>query len=173
MAFELIAAVVFGFGTAGIAMLLRKIAPSLIPRFVVPASAGLAMLGFTIWSEYAWFDRQASSLPAGVEVATTAATASPLRPWTYVRPFVNRFIAVDVGGAKRHEKAPGQVLVDLYVFERYAPTARVPLLVDCAAARRADIADGAVFKDDGAFADVVWREVGAEDPLVRTACAAG
>lgn len=172
MALELIAAVVFGVGAAGVAMLARRLIP-IIPRFAIPAAAGLAMIGFTIWSEYAWFARQTAALPPGVAVATSIAEPSPFRPWTFVKPFTDRFIAVDLEGARRHPDTPEQVLVTLYMFERHTPTASAPMLVDCAGKRRADIADGATFDGDGRIADVTWGEVGAEDPLVSAVCASG
>lgn len=173
MALELIATVVFGVGAAGIVLLLRRLAPSLTPRFAVPAAAGAAMIGFTIWSEYAWFSRQQAALPQDVAVALTVAEPSPFRPWTYLTPYVNRFMAVDLGRARRHAAAPEQVLVDVYLFQRFAPTAKAPVLVDCAGARRADIADGVGFGPDGAITGAAWRAVGAEDPLVDAVCAAG
>lgn len=173
MGLELVATVVFGVGAAGVVMLLRRLTPRLVPRFAVPAAAGLAMIGFTIWSEYAWFSRQTAALPPGVEVATTRAQPSPMRPWTYVLPFVSRFIAVDLNSALRHNAAPEQVLVTLYTFERYAPTGSAPILVDCAGNRRADIADGARFRDDGVVEGALWRDVAPADPLVSVVCAAG
>lgn len=171
MAFELIAAVVFGVGAAGVVMLLRRLAGRVIPRFAIPAAAGLAMIGFTVWSEYAWFDRQAAALPEDVAVAATIAEPSAFRPWTYAKPYVDRFIAVDLGAARQHEASPEKVLVTLYMFQRHAPTASAPLLVDCAQMRRADIADGVDFRDDGSIDGAQWREVGADDPLVSTVCA--
>lgn len=173
MAFELIAAVVMGVGAAGLVMLLRRLAPSLVPRFAVPAAAGIAIIGFTIWSEYAWFDRQTAGLPESVKVASAIAEPSAFRPWTYARPFVDRFVAVDLGGARRHQAVPDQVMVTLYFFQRHTPTASAPLLVDCAGRRRADIADGATFAPDGEVEGVAWRDVGDEDPLVDVVCAAG
>lgn len=172
MALELVAAVVFGFGMAGVVMLLRRLAPSLVPRFMIPAAAGAAMIGFTVWSEYAWFDRQTADLPDTVAIASTHTEASPLRPWTYVQPFVNRFVAVDLAGARRNAAAPGQVIVDVFVVQRYAPTATAPVLIDCAGSRRADIADGVDFGSDGQVLNPDWRAVGADDPLVSAVCAA-
>lgn len=173
MILELIATVTFGAGAAGLALLLRKIAPSVAPRFLIPAAAGVAMLGFTIWSEYAWYGRQSATLPEGVVVAATHAAPSTLRPWTYLKPYVSRFAAVDVGGARRHSGAPGQMIAQVYLFERHTPPASLPVLFDCAGARRAALADGARFAETGAVTGVDWSEVGADDPLLSAACAAG
>lgn len=171
MALELFAAVAMGFGAAGIAMLLRRIAPALVPRFLIPVAAGGAMIGFTIWSEYAWFSRQSEGLPAGFEVASTHAAPSAFRPWTYLLPYVSRFAAVDVGAARRHEGAPGRVIAKVYLFERYAPTTSLPVLFDCPGARRAALTDGANFAEDGAVLGVDWSAAGPEDPLLSVVCA--
>ena len=173
MAFELIAAAVFGLGVGGLAMLLRRMAPAVTPRFAIPASAGLAMLGFAIWSEYAWFERQAEALPHGVEVARTYAEPSTFRPWTYVAPYVGKFIAVDMAGARRHQAKPEQVLANVYFFVRHAPTAQVQMLFDCGGARRADITQGAQFSADGTVDGVDWRSIEPDDPLLAVVCAGG
>ena len=68
MLFELIAAVVTGVALAGVAMLLRWLSRGLLPKWIVPTMAGLGMLGYSIWSEYSWFDRMNLALP-GIEVS--------------------------------------------------------------------------------------------------------
>lgn len=176
MLFELLAAVVLGVGAGGLASAWRRLAmrfaPSLAPpRFVIPATAGLAMVGFAIWSEYSWYARSVSKMPDGFVVATSVAEPSVFRPWTYASPFVSRYAAVDVAGARRNANAPGQLLVDVFLFARYVPTAKMTILVDCAGARRADVSDGAALGEGGAIDEAAWRDVGADDALVKTTCA--
>lgn len=170
MVFELIAAVVAGVAVGGLAMLLRKMIPA-IPKFVTPAAAGAAMVAFGIYAEYAWYERTAAGLPDGISVVSSVADPSPLRPWTYAAPYVSRFSAVDVAGARRNDNAPGQVMVDLYFFARYTPIAKVPVLLDCKGGRRADIQDGVNFDADGAVVGAEWRPLPADDPLSKVVCA--
>ncbi|MEL6977950.1 MAG: hypothetical protein AAGM38_04635 [Pseudomonadota bacterium] len=172
MALELVATIVFGVGAAGIAMLFRKLAPSLAPRWLIPIAAGGAMIGFTIWSEYAWFARQSGALPPGIEVATTHAEPSFFRPWTYVTPFVSRFSAVDLSGVLRHEDAPGKLIAQVYSFERFAMTASAPMLFDCSGKRLAPLVDGVSFGEDGRIDGAEWASPGGMAPLVDKACAA-
>ncbi len=171
MAFELIAAFVAGLGAAGLVMMLRRLTGNRLPRWLTPATAGLAMIGYGIWTEYAWFGRTTAALPDGVEIVSINRTPSVFRPWTYAAPFVDRFAAVDLAAAQRHDAAPGQVLVDVMLIARWGPRARVPVLVDCQGARRADLIDGAEFGADGRILDPDWRPLGGDDPLIATVCA--
>lgn len=172
MFFELLAAVIAGIGAAGVAVGIRKLSKGAIPGFAIPIAAGLGMLSAAIWSEYDWYPHQVDTLGDEFAVAATFAEPSPFRPWTYLRPFVSRFMAVHIGGAQRNQNAPGQVIVDVVLFQRYAPQHTAPVLIDCIGARRADLSDGASFGADGAVVDARWVDVGGGDPLVSTVCAA-
>ncbi|WP_375592773.1 hypothetical protein ABWI00_11975 [Algihabitans albus] len=169
MLIELVAAVALGFAAAGVALLARRAIPAL-PRFTVPAAAGLAMIGFGIWSEYTWYERTSATLPDGIEVTSAPAESAFWRPWSYVAPLVVRFMAVDLASARRNEALPGQVMVEVYVIARHGPRARVPVLLDCQGHRRADIADGLDFGSDGSVAESDWRRVAPDDPLLATVC---
>ena len=169
MLIELVAAVALGFAAAGVALLARRMVPAL-PRFTVPAVAGLAMIGFGIWSEYTWFDRTSATLPDGIEIVSAPAESAVWRPWSYVNPLVLRFMAVDVEGTRRNAAAPGQALVDVYVINRHGPRARVPVLLDCLELRRADIADGVDFAEDGTVSNPDWRPASRDDPLMTAVC---
>ena len=169
MLIELVAAVALGFAAAGVALLARRAIPAL-PRFTVPAVAGLAMIGFGVWSEYTWYERTSATLPEGVEVASAPAESAFWRPWSYVAPLVVRFMAVDLASARRNEAAPDQVMVEVYIIARHGPRARVPVLLDCQGQRRADIADGLNLNSDGSVAESDWRAVAPDDPLIATVC---
>ena len=87
-----------------------------------------------------------------------------------MRPFVTRFVAVDLAAMRTHPEQPDQRLVDLVFYGRWARTAKVPVLFDCAEGARADIADGVEFGPDGAALNVTWLETGLDDPITATAC---
>ena len=72
-------------------------------------------------------------------------------------------IAVDGGNLRANEQTEGLYLADLYFFARWQPVRVVQMMVDCPGGRRADPMGG----DGGA---PVWREVGAQDPVLRTVC---
>ena len=170
MVFELIAVIVAGFAGAGATLLLNKLLGGRLPRWVMPVAAGCAMLAVTITNEYGWYARTSGALPEGLEVATTVEDRAFYRPWTYIVPFVSRFLAVDTKTIRTNAAAPGQRLVDVYAFGRWMPPRQVRVAVDCTAGRRADIADGVSFGADGSLDGADWREVGADDPILRTAC---
>ncbi|MEM9724906.1 MAG: hypothetical protein AAF909_05510 [Pseudomonadota bacterium] len=171
MLLEFVAAIAAAFAAAGVVMALNWLLGGRLPRVALPIAAGAAMLGYGVWSEYSWFDRTSGGLPDGMAVTFTHAEPSAFRPWTYVSPFVSRFSAIDAAGARTNPGAPGKVLADLYLFARYAPTAKAPILVDCDGRRRAE-ATGAQFNEAGGVASAEWRALEPTDPLLAALCAA-
>lgn len=170
MLLELIAAVAAGFAGAGIGLVLRHLSAGKLPRFFIPAMAGVAMLGFMIWTEYTWFSRTAETLPQEVVVLSSHSEQAAWRPWTYLHPLVTRFAAVDPLSIRRNDKVPGQLMLDVLLFARHAPAAKLPVLIDCVGRRRADIVDGMQFDDDGAVVGADWMPVSSNDPLTAAVC---
>lgn len=166
MVMELMATFCAGLGAAGLMMVIGLIWKGL-PRWLIPAMGGLAMIGFTIWSEYSWGDRTADNLPEGVEVVETRADTYPWKPWTYAFPQVTRVLAVDTTNVQTKPEAPDVLLVDLYLFARWRATATIPQLIDCDTAARADVTDAALEDPQAA----TWQELGAADPLIDAVCA--
>lgn len=169
MIYELIASVTAGFVGGGVALIARNLIRTL-PRWSIPVAAGSAMLIVAIALEYSWFGRTKDTLPAGVEVALTRESRAPWRPWTYVHPFVDRFVAVDRASAQTHEAAPGKRMIDLLVFARWQPTSRVRAVFDCVDGRRADIVEGVTMTNDGRLDGATWHETGLDHPVTRLAC---
>lgn len=165
MIFELIAVVIAGFAGAGVALLVAKLVGERMPRWLVPVAAGLSMLAAAISSEYGWYARTSGNLPEGVVVADTVRGSAWWRPWTFAVPMVERFVAVDAGNLRANAETEGLYLADLYFFGRWRPVQAVQVMVDCEAGRRADPARG-----DGG--EPVWRDVGADDPIVASVCRA-
>ncbi|SLN48634.1 hypothetical protein PSA7680_02512 [Pseudoruegeria aquimaris] len=173
MFFDFISTIAIGFCAAGVALLLNHLLRGRLPRWLAPVAAGAAMIGFTIWSEYTWYPRTLLTLPEGIEVAQTYEHTAPYRPWTYVKPYVNRFSAVDQATLRRNEKVPGQVMADVYLYSRWQPLARVPVLVDCEGSRMADLVAGAEFDADGAITNANWQALEPGEALLARTCAAG
>lgn len=166
MFLELIATFIAGIGAAGVVLLLNRLTGGRLPSWFVPAAAGLAMIAFTIWSEYSWAGRTMAELPEGLEVISQGERRAAWKPWTYLAPQVDRLAVLDTGSVQTKPEAPDVRLVELYLFARWRATAVTPQLVDCAAGARADVSDVAL-ADPGQAA---WIPVGAGDPLVRLAC---
>ena len=171
MIFELIAAVVAGVAVAGLALGLRWISRGLLPKWIVPAAAGLGMLSYAIWSEYSWFERNVATQPEGVVVAWNNEQRSLLRPWSYYKPVVTRYSAVDMRTVQRHPNQPDQVMVDILLAARWQSAARIKVLFDCAGRRRADLlGDQVKIAEDGTVSGVPWTALPADDHLLEIAC---
>lgn len=171
MFFELIGTFVAGIATALLVWALNRTLKGRLPSWLVPVSAGLAMLAATISSEYSWFARAQSNMPEGFVVAETVEETKIYRPWTYLSPFVSRFIAVDQATIRTHPAQPDQRIVDLVIYGRWARTAKIPALFDCAANARADLVDGVDFGTDGKVLNAQWQPMNADAPLLMAACA--
>lgn len=173
MLFEFIAAVVTGVALAGVAMLLRWISRGLLPKWIVPAMAGLGMLSYSIWSEYSWFDRMNIALP-GLAVSWKNEQTAFWRPWSYIEPVTTRFTAVDLKSAKRNPNQPGLVMIDILLLARWQPVTPVRVVFDCQNARRADLVDGNVsIADDGSLVGAEWIKLEPDDAALKIACSAG
>lgn len=164
MFLELIAVIVAGVAGGGLAHVAGRLSGGRLPRWSVPIAAGATMLGASIASEYSWYARTAAALPQGVEVAQTVEASAPWRPWTYVAPLTDRFVAVDTGHLRANQSQEGLYLADLYFFGRWKPVTSVEVMVDCPGARRAD-------PGLDPTGGVVWRTLGPSDPLIAAVCA--
>lgn len=173
MALELIAAIAAAFVLGGIALILRKLSGQRLPKWFVPASAGLGLIGFTIWSEYDWFDRVSAELPDGVEVVWQAEEGMPLRPWTYVMPITTRFIAMDTRGVAAHPANPDLRMAKLFTFARWQPVRDGLVAVDCAGGRHVMITEGVEFSPDGTLQGAEWTTSDATQGFHEVACRAG
>ncbi|MEJ8562468.1 hypothetical protein QTO30_15380 [Yoonia sp. GPGPB17] len=171
MFFELIGTIVVSVAAALLVWAINKALKGRLPKWLIPASAGAAMLAATISSEYGWYDRTVATMPQGMVVAQTIEETAFYRPWTYAAPFISRYVAVDQVSTRTHPNHPDQRIVDLVFYGRWTRTAKVPMLFDCAENRRADVVDGITFGDDGAVTNAQWFLLEPADPLLRTACA--
>ncbi len=171
MFFELIGTIMAGVAVALILWAVnRTLLKGRLASWLVPVSAGLAMLIAAISLEYGWYDRTTRTMPASFVVAQTVEEAAFYRPWTYAVPFTARFIAVDQASTRTHPQQPDQRMVDLVIYGRWTRTAKVPALFDCAGSRRADIVDGVDFGDNGEVVGVDWIAVPENDPVLKVAC---
>ena len=163
MFLELIGVIVAGIAGAGVMMLITRATGGHLPKWMVPVAAGAAMLGTTISSEYSWFSRSSGNLPDGLVVVETGESKAFYRPWTYVVPYRDKFIALDQANIRANTDNPDLFLANLYFYGRWATVKSVEVMVNCATGARADPATG-----DGG--DPVWRDVGVDDPIVTGVC---
>ncbi|MCR9156214.1 MAG: hypothetical protein NXH80_03125 [Rhodobacteraceae bacterium] len=166
MFLELIAVIVAGIAGAGVMMLIARAAGGRVPKWLVPVAAGAAMLGTTISSEYSWFTRTSNALPDGLEVVQTVESTAFYRPWTYLAPYTDRFIALDTGNVRANTENASLFMADIYFFRRWGTVQSVELMVNCDTGQRADPA----FGDGG---DPMWRDTMPDDPIVSGVCDRG
>ena len=173
MALELIAAVIAAVGMGGIALGLRKMTRNALPSWIVPVFAGVGLLSYAIWSEYDWFRRVSTGLPEGVVVAWQAEEPTALRPWTFVFPFTNRFVAVDTRGVVQHPQAQNLAMARTFTFARWQPTRDGFLVVDCEGHRQVPLVDGMEITDEGELKGAEWISVPADDAFQQVVCRKG
>ena len=139
-------------------------------RWLIPTSAGAALLGFTLWNDYTWFSRLRADLPPDVVVVRTFEQSNAIQPWSLVVPIVNRFQAVNRASLQRSEVDPQVVRAEVYLVARWTPTFTTLQVLDCARGRRADAVDPG---PDGLPKADAWVEIGRDDPLLVAVCAEG
>ena len=172
MLLEFIATIALGLGVAGLIMALNLLLGRRLPRWFVPAGAGLAMILFLVYLEYSWAPRTAAQLPEGVIVTSKSSQTMWYRPWTYVRPLSLRMVVVDTRRNRTHPAWPERVMTTLVLFERWMPTREVPVVFDCERQRRADLHARVELGEDGRLDGADWISLDADDVALRSACSA-
>ncbi|MEP0154533.1 MAG: hypothetical protein ABJE81_07610, partial [Pseudophaeobacter sp.] len=109
-------------------------------------------------------------LPEGLVVADTVESRSFYRPWTYVVPLSERFVAVDLATMRSHAEQPDQHLAEVFFFGRWAPISQLSIAADCASWRRAAVEADTSFALDGGIHGVDWVSPPTQDPLLETIC---
>lgn len=166
MLYDLIATIVVGVGVAGTVIGINKLTGSRLPKWIVPACAGLGMLGYTIFNEYAWFPNAEKNLPDTIQVATKIEESKAYRPWTYIWPQVSRFIAIsDPEPLDATHKSASIILV-----ARWQNALEIPAVFDCANITRTDFPLG--YPDDlnASLASTNWVKLTADDPVWAKVC---
>lgn len=146
MIWHLVALVVSGLGAGGIGFLLRRLSLNKLPAWIVPALAGLGMLGYQINFEYSWAAHKQSQLPADSVVVDIDKERQVLRPWTYLFPLGVGLSVVDTANIQYAEQ-DGQRIAQfiLYRFEReYVDRLEHrPHLLNCGTADLVPVGQGA------------------------------
>ncbi|QGZ28742.1 hypothetical protein [Stutzerimonas stutzeri] len=120
MIWHLIAAIVAAVAGAGVALLLRSLTRKRLPKWIIPAFAGLGMLAYTIHYEYTWFDTKQARLPQGSVVVSSEEGEMFWRPWTISFPMPLVYTVLDGAGARIEETSKGPIArFVLYRFEKH------------------------------------------------------
>ncbi|MEN1728999.1 MAG: hypothetical protein AAGJ52_11225 [Pseudomonadota bacterium] len=170
MLLEFIAAIAVGLGAAGIALVLRTLSAKKLPIWLAPASAGVAMIAFMVYMEYSWMERTEGRLPAGVIVVNASQETSWYRPWTYIKPLTLRLVAVDTRRNRINEGRPDQIMTTVILLGRWLPAREIPVVYDCAGARRADLGETVTLGADGELEGAEWRDLNPDDAALLATC---
>jgi hypothetical protein len=176
MFLEMIGTFFAGLGVMGVFAALNTVAGRVfgrrMGRWIYPASIAAGMLGFNMWSEYTWEERQRSAWPQ-LLVARTEAETSPLRPLSYFVTPVNQITAIDRTRTLVHPEQPDLVRATVVRMARWQPVNAVEMVFNCATQDVALVLPEVRFGADGTMTGALWQPLSPEDALLRTACAAG
>ena len=172
MALELLGSFFVALTLGLLVWALRKRIPA-IPGWVTPTLAGAGLIFTAIYMEYSWFDRVTRALPPEFVVTNAETTASPLRPWTYVVPLVNRFTALDGSKLARHPERSDLVVAPIFGFARWENPQNTLMVFDCAGKRRVPLTEGMRIDANGTLTGAEWLVLDNPDGLQRAACKEG
>lgn len=117
MIWQLLAVFISGLVLGGFAYLFRRLSRNRLPKWIIPVAAGVGMLGYQAYYNYAWYDFKLGQLPEGTIVLENKRTSDFFRPWSYVYPAINYFSFID--GESRVFEKEGQRLVQYIFFEMH------------------------------------------------------
>lgn len=158
---DLIGTLAVGGGAAAVLYALMhaaRVAGRQMPRWLLPAGIGLAMIGFATWNEYSWADRVKAQLPERVAVIAEGSARSPLRPWTYLSAPTARLALID--RAALRTDGQGARIAQVMLVERWKRSVTVEQRLDCPGGRIRDL--------QGA-----WYDAPADDPVFVAVCTGG
>lgn len=144
-----------------------------IPGWATPVVAGAGLIFTAISMEYTWFDRVSQALPPEFLVTNAETTASPLRPWTFVVPVVNRFTAVDGSKLARHPARSELIVAPVFGFARWQNPQNALMVFDCAAGRRVPVTEGMEIDAGGTLTGAEWLVLETADGLQQAVCKEG
>ncbi|AUH34147.1 hypothetical protein [Paracoccus tegillarcae] len=158
---ELLGVIAVGIGAAAVlyaALHAARKAGLVLPRWILAAGIGLAMIGYSVWNDYSWFERAKGRLPADTEILLTGTDKMPWAPWTYLFPITTRFAALDPASIERSGADAASAQITL--VERRGPMLVVGQDFDCVGGRiRPGSADWmSVTEGDPAFAYICGEE---------------
>ncbi|WP_299865909.1 hypothetical protein [uncultured Hoeflea sp.] len=168
--FNILGPIVFGIAVTGVLVFMKRVLKVPLPGWSVPMLAAASIILAHVYNEYSWFDRFSAELPEQVEVVETLTKSSWYEPWSYVRPRVDRFTAIDRNSVQFNPAHPELALGEIILVQRYTPTARALQIADCENGRVADLTPSTEFGDDGLPLGVVWFDRDAEDPVLASLC---
>ena len=170
MFWTLVTAFVAAFAGAGAGFALRHLSGKRLPKGIVPVAAGLAMLASTVALEYGWATNMLKTLPADLVVISERQHQAWYQPWAFARPWVRGFVAFSPADTVETAEGSGILVVQLRLHERWQPPMQLPILVDCAEGRRAQIDPDTTFDDTGQPENANWIPAGRGDPIIEAVC---
>lgn len=168
MLYEFIATLTAGLGFAGVALLLGhllKLGQKKAPKWLIPIFAGIGMLGFQIHQEYHWFAWQSQQLPQTTKILKTITESTWYRPWSYIKPQIVRFSAIDLSKTQTHPTDPNLHLAQIYLFERRMSPQNVLQVINCQKIARADPIPSNLLQPE-----YDWIALDKTDPLITQVC---
>lgn len=169
MIWHLIAAICAALAGAGIALMLRHLTRQWLPKWIIPAFAGLGMLIYTIHYEYTWFSATQARLPAGSLVVDSKDGEMLWRPWTTLYPMPLAYTVLDAANAQIEETSRGRMgRFVLYRFEKQHLMSTVK-----SASYQLLCSEKAMFElnEAGAARFESLTQLAADAPLYRAICA--
>ena len=168
MIWHLIAAIFAGLGAAGLGLLLRLASGKRLPRWIIPACAGLGMLAYQIHNEYTWLEQKQAQLPDSAEIVSVEKGQMFWRPWTFALPMTTAFTILDRDSLTLSNAEEGRLAEFLlYRFEKeyVDQVSHQAYLMNCATREMLPLDDESRVPDTAQL-----RLVDAESPLYAAVC---
>lgn len=102
-----------------------------LPKFLLPALAGIALLSFNAYMRYTWGDRTAEAFPPEVVVLKEYRHSNLFEPWTYLIPRVSHLIAADTTQTMTNPEHPEIIMGATVMMQEHQNTLNMTVLVNC------------------------------------------
>ncbi len=118
MFFKFVTIIILCIGVTGIVIGLNKILKDRLPKWMLPASIAVAIIGYQIFDDYNWHSRKVKGLTQAegeFVIVGEYKSRGILRPWSYIKAPTTRIDAVNIANNKPVPELSG-------AFENYMGT---------------------------------------------------
>mgnify|MGYP001168465813 CR=1 FL=1 len=171
MLFNLIAALMSGVLGASVAYALYRLSNRRLSRAIIPFAMALGMIGYNVWNEMSWYSRTSAALPNRfVVIEDGPPVSSPISPWTYIVPRIDKFRVLDTQSVQPLPKSDGRYLAKVHDIERYLGSRDSSVIVDCGTKEQAEITAATSFNEDGLPSNVAWGKIAPVNHIAGSIC---
>ncbi len=155
MLFRLIATIVLALAVFGIVLLInRYLFGGRLPKWVMPVSIAVSIIGFQVVEEYSWYPRISSKIGDNYVVLQEQRPRQVWRPWSYIWPSVTAVTVMNMANLRNPSDHPELSVGWLTSLSSLGASSDALFALDCSQGRFGP------YNED--VSQIAWADMGEE-----------